>query len=307
MKKLLATVVTLLVLGVLFAPRALVRTENIGTIVYQGIDRHYLLHRTPNQNGPVPVVVAVHGLGESIETMQRSWTMDAVADREGFDVLYPISVAGRWAYVDTRPVPLPNGGNADDIGFILALLDKLAVEHVIDPAHVYVTGVSNGGLVAWTFACQAADRIAAVAPMVSGMLEPQMAQCHPKRLVPLLVVAGTGDWTQVYDGIPKPDYPLVSIPETLQFWRRLRGCTGMTHRELPAHDPDDPTAAVLVAWTGCKDPSPQLYYRIEGGGHSIPSYAPLAPHEKARHGGRSRTFETAEVLWSFFQENDTGR
>jgi len=41
--------------------------------------------------------------------------MDAVADREGFAVLYPAAVAGRWAYVDTRPVPLPNGGgNADD-------------------------------------------------------------------------------------------------------------------------------------------------------------------------------------------------
>src|SRR5208283_332385 len=110
----------------------------------------------------------------------------------------------------------------------------------------------------------------------------------------------------VYDGIPTTDYPLLSIPETLQFWRRLRGRAGMSRTAVPAYDPDDPTAAVLVEWTGCIDPSPQRYYRIEGGGHSLPSHAPLQEHEKARHGGRSRTIETAEVLWAFFRDSDTG-
>jgi polyhydroxybutyrate depolymerase len=308
MSRIFAVAVAFVMFGAILAPRALVRTEGVATFVYQGIDRHYLLHRSARGGGPLPVVVAVHGWNGTIDGFQRSWTMDAVADREGFDVLYPTAVAGRWAYVDTRPVPLPNGaGNADDIGFILALLDKLVADRVVDPAHIYLTGASNGGLVAWTFACLAPQQIAAVAPMVSGMLEPQMAQCHPKRLLPVMVIAGTDDWTQVYDGIPTDDYPLLSIPETLQFWRRLRGCTGMRHTAVPPHDPDDPTEAVLVEWTKCKDPSPQQYYRIEGGGHSLPSYAPLQGDEKARHGGRSRAIETAEVLWAFFRDSDAVR
>jgi poly(3-hydroxybutyrate) depolymerase len=57
----------------------------------------------------------------------------------------------------------------------------------------------------------------------------------------------------------------------------------------------------LVEWTECKDPSPQRFYRIEGGGHSLPSFAPLSDREKRPHAGRSQTIETAEELWSFFR------
>src|SRR5271157_4416264 len=106
MRKTLAVAAGCFILVSLVAPRAVVRTEGMGTFVYQGIDRHYLLHRSFGRTGPLPVVVAVHGLNESIDAMQRSWTMDAIADREGFAVLYPAAVAGRWAYVDRRPVPL---------------------------------------------------------------------------------------------------------------------------------------------------------------------------------------------------------
>jgi polyhydroxybutyrate depolymerase len=252
---------------------------------------------------PVPLVIALHGLNESVADMRESWTMDAVADREGFDVLYPEALAGRWAYVDSRPVTLPDGGLVDDIGFITALLDKLIADRVVDAAHVYVAGPSNGGLLAWTMACAASDRIAGVAPLITGMIERQIAQCHPKRLVPLVVIAGTDDWIQAYDGAMAPNFRLLSVPESLEFWRQLRGCGTWNVTELPAHEPRDPTLAVLVEWTTCKDPSPQRFYRIEGAGHSLPSFTPLSDREKRRHGGRSQTIETAEELWSFFHRS----
>jgi polyhydroxybutyrate depolymerase len=293
-------VVVALMVAILVTPHTVAQTEDVvSTFVFQGIDRHYVLHRSATQTGSLPLVVAMHGLNQSIDQMERSWTMNAVADREGFNVVYPVATSGRWAYVNNRPVPLANGkGSVDDIGFIKSLIDQLVSDHVADAAHVYVAGFSNGGLVAWTMACQAADRLAGVAVMSTGMLEPQLDQCHPSRLVPLIVIAGTDDWTQDYDGIPTAAYPLLSIPETLQFWRRLRGCTGSSHATVADHDPADPTTAVLVQWTGCS--SPQQFFRIEGGGHIMPSFAPLHTNEMVRHGGRSRAIETAEELWRFF-------
>jgi polyhydroxybutyrate depolymerase len=289
-----------LALTVLRAPGAFAQADDAGTLRYQGVDRHYVLHKGTHEVAPAPVVVALHGLDETLEALRGSWTMDAVADREGFDILYPEALAGRWAYVDSRPVALPDGGLVDDIGFINSLLDKLMAEHVVDAAHVYVAGASNGGLMAWTLACATSDRIAAVAPLITGMIERQVEQCHPQRLVPLVVIAGTDDWVQAYDGAMAPTFRLLSVPESLEYWRRLRGCQSRKLSEPPRHEPTDPTAAVLVEWTECKDPSPQRFYRIEGGGHFLPSFAPLSGREKRRHGGRSQTIETAEELWSFF-------
>jgi polyhydroxybutyrate depolymerase len=163
-----------------------------------------------------------------------------------------------------------------------------------------VAGVSNGGLMAWTMACAASDRIAAVAVLISGMIEHQAEQCHPKRLVPLVVIAGTDDWMQAYDGALAPEFRLMSIPDTLEFWRRLRGCVSKNVKAIPRHESTDPTAAVIVDWTECKDNSPQRFYRIEEGGHSLPSFAPLSKGERRRHGGRSQAIETAEELWQFF-------
>jgi hypothetical protein len=46
------------------------------------------------------------------------------------------------------------------------------------------------------------------------------------------------------------------------------------------------------------------FFRIEGGGHSLPSFAPLPNGERRRHGGRSQAIETAEDLWKFFRASN---
>jgi len=199
---------------------------------------------------------------------------------------------------------LPDGSGAvDDAGFILDLVDMLAADQAIDQARVYVTGISRGALLTWTLACQASDRIAAAAPIAAPMIERQAEQCHPARNVPLLVIAGSDDWIMAYDGWIRPDFRLMSVPETLEFWRKRRGCTGEVIAAAPRQpDVRDPTRAVLVSWTGCADPSPQRYWRIQGGGHTVPSFAPLSDDERtpSRFGRRSQQIETAEELWRFF-------
>lgn len=271
------------------------------THAYQGIDRRYVLHKSPNGTGAAPAIVAFHGLNQSIESLRQSWTLDAVADREGFHVIYPEAVGGRWAYADTRPVALPNGGQVDDVGFFTTLVEKLTADKVVDPARIYVVGVSNGGLMVWTLACQAADRIAAAAPLISGMIERQAELCSPKRLAPLMAIAGTDDWAQAYDGAMGANFRLMSIPESLEFWRRLRGCADHKLTPIPQRERADLTAAILIEWTQCANPSPQRFFRIQGGGHYLPSFAPLADRDRRRHGGRSQTIETAEELWAFFR------
>jgi polyhydroxybutyrate depolymerase len=157
--------------------RAVAQPAEFSTFLYQGIERHYVLHKPTDRAGALPLVIALHGLNESVADFRQSWTMDAVASRERFAVLYPLALAGRWAYADSRPVKLPNeNGFVDDIGYLMSLLDKLIAEHIVDPSRIYVSGVSNGGLMAWALACRVPDRLAGVAPIISGMIDRQVEQ-----------------------------------------------------------------------------------------------------------------------------------
>jgi polyhydroxybutyrate depolymerase len=274
-------------------------------IPHQGVDRTAILHRpAAAQPGARPLVVALHGQGGTAEDF-RAWAgLDAVAEREGFLAVFPDAVDGRWSY--GRPIiqPMPTIGSepADDAGFLRRLIDDLVARKLADPARVYVFGVSRGGLMAFTAACVLDDLIAAAAPILTGMTEHQREDCTPKRPMPLVAIAGTEDAAQMYDGWLHPTGRLLSVSETLEFWRARHGCTAQEAGFLPHRDRADRTNVMLVEWTRCATDRPLRFYRVQGGGHQMPStLAAATPLTESRFGRRSRDFETAEEVWKFFK------
>jgi poly(3-hydroxybutyrate) depolymerase len=45
------------------------------------------------------------------------------------------------------------------------LIDKLEHDHPVDPKRVYITGISNGAMMAYRLARELSDKIAAIAPV----------------------------------------------------------------------------------------------------------------------------------------------
>lgn len=277
------------------------------TLTHQGIERSALLHQPPTTSDrPRPLIVALHGLSQSLENLRGglgccSLQFDPVADREGLLVLYPQAIDLRWSY--GRPIAgaVPSVGDApvDDLGFIRRLIDDLVAKKLADPARIYVTGVSRGGLMAYTLACALADRIAAVVPIITGMSDLQREDCRPARPIPILVIAGTNDPVQSYDGAQLALGRLLSVPETVEFWRTLQGCTRPDPRLLPHREESDPTRLVRVDWLGCKNNAPVSLYRARGGGHQVPSFIASTDEVTRRFGRRNRDIETVEEIWKF--------
>ena len=89
--------------------------------------------------------------------------MDVIAEAGGFIVAYP---NGR-----SVGTPACSGRKAthdvDDVGFTRDVIDDMARVAVSTSSRVYATGMSNGGGMAHRFACEAADVIAAVAPLLA--------------------------------------------------------------------------------------------------------------------------------------------
>jgi polyhydroxybutyrate depolymerase len=268
---------------------------------HQGIDRTAVLYRPAKASGPAPLVIALHGLGGNGQNFRNYAGIDAAADREGFIAVYPDAIEGSWSYGRpiVRPMPAINGETVDDVGFIGALIDDLVSKKLADPARVYVTGISRGGLLAFTAACALADKIAAAAPLITGMTDHQREDCKPARPVPIMVIAGTSDQMQSFTGAQLDKGRLLSVPETLDFWRTRYGCTGRDVRSLPHRDPADRTQVTLLEWKGCA--AKLRLYRIEGGGHQIPSIGGANnPMREERFGLRNRDIETADEVWAFF-------
>jgi polyhydroxybutyrate depolymerase len=186
------------------------------------------------------------------------------------------------------------------VGFIRSLIDDLAARRLVDPKRVYAIGDSRGGLMTFELMCHLADRIAAAAPLITGMPEGQRAACKPARTVPIFAVDGTDDPVQPYDGWLFPTGRLLSVPETMEFWREQHSCIGQKARLLPHRIEADPTRLLLVEWRGCTTEDAVRLYRVIGGGHQAPSFAPAPDDDWARQAGRqNQDIETLDEFWAF--------
>jgi polyhydroxybutyrate depolymerase len=293
------------VAGAIVVPRAQAAEETL-KVTHQGIERVAVLYRPAAVSGPRPLIIALHGRSQSVKQLRDGvgccgLSFDALADREGFAVLYPEAIKLEWSYGRPVSAPMPTAGGepADDVGLIRGLVDGLVAKKIADPARIYVTGVSRGGLMAFTLACAMADRIAAAVPMLTGMTDHQREDCKPARAIPMLVIAGTNDPAQWYDGALAPLGRLLSVPETMEFWRLQHGCTGQKSEFLPHRDKSDRTRVLRVDWTGCKGDARLTLYRVQGGGHQVPSFSPSDQRTESGMGFRNRDVEGVEEVWTF--------
>jgi polyhydroxybutyrate depolymerase len=281
------------------------RADEVLTFTHQGIARTATIHIPADlPAGPAPVVIGLHGRGQTIAGLRDWLHLDATADRQHFVAVYPEALDLEWNYGRPiiKPMPIANGETVDDIGFIRLIIDNLIETKRADPARIYVAGVSRGALMAYTLACTLADRIAAAAATINSMSEYQREDCRPARPVPLMVVAGTNDRVQMYDGWLALLGRLMSVPETLEFWRVQNGCGKQDGKDIPHRERSDTTRVWLISWTDCRDGARLQLYRVNGGGHQVPSFSPNSADEAKRYGARNRDIETADEIWSFVKD-----
>lgn len=164
---------------------------------HEGVERTYLIYVPAAYDGSEdwPLVLNFHGYAIDGFT-QMVWSdMNPVADTAHFLVAYP---DGRPVVSTTPNIPPEGLGwnvsvpedtvfvsveSVDEIKYTNALLDHIASNYAVDPARVYATGWSNGGMMSTVLACELPDRIAAIAPVgATGAID---RPCNPDRIMPI--------------------------------------------------------------------------------------------------------------------------
>jgi len=281
------------------------RAAEVLTFTHQGVARTAILHRPASTTGREgPLVIALHGFTATGEWLRAHLQLDSIADRERFVAVYPDAIDGAWSFGQpvTLPMPMIAGETVDDVGFMRILIDDLVTRKIADPKRIYVTGSSRGGFMTYTLACVLADRIAAAAPLIASMTEHQRDSCQPVRPLPIMVIAATTDPAMAFNGAQGKMGRLLSVKDTMEFWRSLHGCARVESKALPHRDPADATHVTLSEWSGCRTNVKLRLYQVDRGGHQLPSLTSgPSPMSEERWGRRNHDIETAEELWAFFR------
>jgi polyhydroxybutyrate depolymerase len=266
--------------------------DRSATLEFGGVSRTYAVHVPPGH--PTGLVLNLHGATSNGAQQERLTNFDAVADADGFVVAYPDGINRVWA-----AGPGADGHGVDDVGFLVALADKLRTQYGIDPGHVFAMGMSNGGFMANRLACDRAEEFAAIAP-VSGTLRSNV-DCTPSRPVAVLEVHGTADpivpfggGKMVGRGGPSD---VVAAPAMVQRWRTADGCSGE-----PVEDTltgaGDGTVVHRFTSASCAAGTAVVFYQVDGGGHTWPDGPQYLP--KAMIGPTTHAFSASDSIGQFF-------
>jgi len=280
------------------------------SITHDGRERTYILEVPSGLSLPAPTVFVLHGGSRSAEKIRRSTRFNEQGERSGYVTVYPDGVGNQWN--DAREAftirSNQGGEDIDDVGFLSALARKLAAEGVADPARTYVTGSSNGGMMSFRLACEAADVFAAFAPVIASLPARAEATCRPARPVPLLMMNGTEDllipWGggQVAPMFPGDRGTVLSVPRTVEIFLDLNGCREAENIEDRSLDQFGISLSIDFH-TGCNGFGEVMFYRFEGMGHRWPETA--FPNLPGRLGDilgpAPRNFPAARHIWDFFR------
>ena len=263
-----------------------VSSQTTGSFLHNGITRSYTIFVpstwSPDKN--FPMLLALHGLTQTGNSMMGFSNFNAYAEEFGFIVVYPNGISNSWN------VGFPGGSTADDVGFLIALIDTVNAAYATDLNRIYSTGFSNGGFMSYRLACEAGDRIAAIASVAGTMTSASLSACQPSRNMPVMHIHGTNDFVVFYNG----GFGNTSVNEVLTFWNTANECPSIpTIENLPDLVPEGSTVQKQT-WTPCTDSTEVTFYKINGGGHTWPGSVGTTGS-----GNTNRDIIASEEIWKF--------
>ncbi|MBX9677628.1 MAG: dienelactone hydrolase family protein [Gemmataceae bacterium] len=268
------------------------------TIEVGGQKRSYHFHLptgyTPKK--AFPLVVALHGAGMTARVMEWFSGLTPKADEAGFIVVYP---NGTGTFQTWNAGAFPGRFNrSDDIGFLDKLLDDVESIANVDTKRIYVTGMSNGGMMSYRVGAELSHRVAAIAP-VAGTLA--LAKWEPKHPMPVLHFHGTEDNLVPYKGSPKfsPDFVTFrSIEDTIRICVKANGSDETPKvSELPT--PKDKLKVTRKEYPAGPAGAEVILYVVEGGGHIWPG----RPIPGLFLGPTTYNIAANDVIWDFFKQH----
>lgn len=289
------------------------------TLDFDNLKRGYRVYVPAEMTANAATVLLLHGGGQSMRRMFRenaggtkAWP--TLAEQEGFLLVVPNGVAirggepdgDRQNWNDYRT----HGSDANDVGFLNALLDHTAKAYQTDPQRTYVTGASNGGMMTYRLLIETPQRFAAAVAFIAALPDDRSEIEQPDRPTPLMIVAGTEDPLVKWNGgaILGNRGKVMSAADNLNWWLKANraDADAASTSKLPNADPNDGCQLFSTVYPAKADGAPVVFVKMEGSGHAMPSKAHKLPDNfliRRLIGTTCHDLEGAELAWQFMQQH----
>jgi len=287
----------------------------------QEIERVYYYY-IPTAYSPdvkMPLMLVLHGSGSNALWQLGETNFVEIAEREGFIVLAPNSVAihadgqtlsstgsmasqlgvdasnVRW---NACPATDPqNKFGVDDAAYLGELIDYFVATLNVDAGRVYSTGLSHGAFMSIRLALTIPEKLAGIAP-VAGLLATEYAGVVPADKMKIVFINGDADPVVPSGGMTYATGDFAySLDETvglfLDYYNLPKDAPGVT--ELPKTVADDPTRIIRYEYAANENAA-IVKYVVEGGGHTWPGGTQYAAAEWI--GLLSSQASASELIWS---------
>lgn len=260
------------------------------TFLHDSTVRQYILYTPENLSDYAPVVFVLHGHGRTAKDIMPDYDMNTLADREGFAICYP------QGEKDNAELPHWNArltiSNTDDIGFLSRLAKHLQQLYHFDPQRTFVCGMSNGGFMSHTLACERPDVFKAAASIAGSMSGFTWSHCNSNIPTPFMQVHGTADKRIPIDGSLSTEGGWGGAPaidEVVNFIAAKNGCTSLDSTFIPPN-------THLYYHNNQMNGSDVWYYKIDNWGHGWPKITSAKTPNQTINPGINAT----EEVWKFF-------
>ena len=262
------------------------------TFEYGGVERTYYLDLPADLATGAPLVFVLHGYGGNAWTMRNYTGWTSIATNEGVAVCYP---QGTNDGVGSPHWNANLGISAtNDHGFLVALAQHLQATYNLSPDCTYSCGMSNGGYMSYSLACNNPDVFRAVGSVTGAMSEYDFDNCNPDEVVPIIHLHGTADFVVSYTSGAGGMWGDEGVPQIIDLWTDMMGTTEEYETDLPNLEPIDLSSVEFFRYYGAPDGQEFHHYRVSGGGHDWFGV------------WGNQDIQSTELLWDFFQSHCAG-
>ena len=268
----------------------------VGAWVHSGFyDRTYTLHLPPESSPtPKPLLVMLHGAGDTGASFRARIAADAQTDAAGFITVYPDGIGGTWS-VGCGCTTAELAG-ANDIIFLETLIRQLVDGLPVDTTRIYLAGYSQGGQLAQRYGCSSDAPPAGIASVAASLYRGVAQSCAPASPFSVILIHGDADAVMRFDGFGGAA-SVLAAEETFDTWVSAMGCVGSPTQETLPDNNGDGTDVLATRVGGCAGGNVVEFDRVRGGGHTWPGMT--GPWPKST-GKLSRNLDgTARILALF--------